>query len=82
MAQLINAANLANPLAGFCNRCEHTYQLTAGSPSTTLTGAANTQGATTLTVASGTSLARTSAPVIRPHRAELAWLRTCGVVRT
>ena len=26
-------------------------------------------------------LARTSAPVIRPHPAELAWLRTCGAVR-
>lgn len=55
VAQLVSAGNLANPVAGFFNRCEHTYQLVTGSPSTTLTGVANVQGAVALTVASGTA---------------------------
>lgn len=55
VAQLVSAGQLNAPLAGFCNRCEHPYQLTAGTPSTTTTGVANVQGATTPTVASGTS---------------------------
>lgn len=38
------------PLAGFCNRCEHHYQLTPGSPSAVLSGA-HAQGATALTLA-------------------------------
>ena len=54
VAQLVNAGMLAYPLAGFCSRCEHRYQLSVGSPSTTTSGTANTQGATTLTVAAGT----------------------------
>ena len=58
IAQLISAGTLANPLSGFCKRCEHWYQFTAGTPSTTTTGAANVQGATGLTVASGTASAR------------------------
>ena len=45
VAQLVTAGALANPLAGFCNRCEHGYQLTVGAPSTTTTGSSNTQGA-------------------------------------
>lgn len=53
-AHLVSAGMLRNPLSGFCNRCEHRYQLTVGSPSTTTTGSANTQGVTTLTVVSGT----------------------------
>lgn len=54
VAQLVNAGQLNAPLSGFCNRCEHHYQLTTGSPSTTTTGVANVQGAVALTVASGT----------------------------
>ena len=38
VAQLVTAGELLNPLAGFCNRCEHGYQLTVGAPSTTTTG--------------------------------------------
>ena len=53
-AKLISAGMLGNPLSGFCNRCEHRYQLTVGSPSTTTSGSANTAGATTLTVVAGT----------------------------
>lgn len=54
-AQLLNTGSTANPLAGRCNRCEHSYQFTTGAPSTTTTGAANTQGAVALTVAAGGS---------------------------
>jgi hypothetical protein len=50
---MIGTGSLTNPLAGFCNRCEHSYQLTVGAPSTTTTGAPNVQGATALTVAPG-----------------------------
>lgn len=53
VAQLLNTGGLGLPLAGRCNRCEHSYQLTLGVPSTTTTGAANTQGAAALTVAAG-----------------------------
>src|SRR6266851_3387081 len=63
-AQLIAAGSLANPLTGFCSRCEHQYQLTVGASSTTTTGAANTQGATALTVASGTSFSTVGALVV------------------
>jgi hypothetical protein len=31
------------PLSGFCDRCEHPYMLTPGSPSTTTSGTGNTQ---------------------------------------
>ena len=44
VAQLISAGALANPLAGFCNRCEHPYQLTVGAPSTTTSGTSNDAG--------------------------------------
>lgn len=54
VAQLISLGQLGFPVAGRCNRCEHQYAFTAGTPSTTTTGTANTQGATALTVASGT----------------------------
>lgn len=64
VAQLVSAGNLANPVAGFCNRCEHTYQLVTGSPSTTLTGVANVQGAVALTVASGTAFVTAGAFVV------------------
>lgn len=53
VAQLISAGQLNAPLAGRCNRCEHAYQLTTGTPSRITTGVANVQGATALTVASG-----------------------------
>ncbi|SRR6266699_2792267 len=53
-AKLIWAGALGSPLAGFCNRCEHHYQFTLGTPSTTTSGAANVQGATVLTVTLGT----------------------------
>ena len=52
---------LTNPLAGFCHRCEHSYQFTVGSPSTTTTGTANVQGAT---AASGTSFSTVGAFVV------------------
>jgi hypothetical protein len=54
VTQLIASGAVTSPLAGLCRRCEHSYQFTVGSPSTTTTGTSNTQGATTLTVASGT----------------------------
>ena len=54
VAHLIATGSIFNPLAGRCNRCEHSYQFTVGSLSTTTTGT-NTQGATTINVASGTS---------------------------
>ena len=53
VAQLVSAGGLNYPVAGFCNRCEHSYAFSVGTPSTTTTGTANTQGATALTVASG-----------------------------
>jgi len=53
-AQLISAGGLLAPLAGFCNRCEHPGLWQLGTPSTTTSGSANTQGATVLTVALGT----------------------------
>ncbi len=52
-AQLLNTGSVNNPLAGRCNRCEHSYQFTVGSPNTTTTGSVNIQGATALTVAAG-----------------------------
>ncbi len=45
VAQLVTTGAALNPLIGHCSRCEHHYQFTAGTPSTTTTGAANTQGA-------------------------------------
>lgn len=54
-AQLLNTGSLANAVAGRCNRCEHSYQLITGSPSTTTTGSSNAQGAVALTVAAGAS---------------------------
>ena len=63
-AQLITTGSLANPLAGRCNRCEHSYQLTLGAPSTTTTGAANTAGAVALTVALGTGFTSASWVVV------------------
>jgi hypothetical protein len=42
-AQLVAGYGNLTSAAGFCNRCEHGYQLTGGAPSTTTTGAANTQ---------------------------------------
>jgi hypothetical protein len=54
VAQLIaGGLNPVAGVAGFCSRCEHSYQAVLGSPSTTTTGAANTAGPTTLTVAAG-----------------------------
>jgi hypothetical protein len=53
-AKLLNTGSLTNPLAGRCNRCEHQYQLTVGSPSTTTTGT-NSAGSAVLSVASGTA---------------------------
>jgi hypothetical protein len=50
--------------AGRCNRCEHPYAFTLGTPSTTTTGAANTQGAAALTVASGTAFSAVGAFVV------------------
>jgi len=64
VAQLVTTGALTNPLAGFCNRCEHGYQLTAGSPSTTTSGMSNTQGATAITVASGTAFGTAGAFVV------------------
>jgi hypothetical protein len=55
VAQLVAPGGLANSLTGICCRCEHSYTFAVGAPSTTTTGTANTQGATTLNVASGTS---------------------------
>jgi hypothetical protein len=52
---LLDTGALLTQLAGRCSRCEHPYQFTTGAPSTTTTGAANVQGATALTVASGSS---------------------------
>ena len=43
VAQPITAGALTNPLAGFCHRCEHSYQFTVGSPSTTTTGTADVE---------------------------------------
>ena len=64
VAQPITAGALTNPLAGFCHRCEHSYQFTVGSPNTTTTGTANVQGATALTAASGTSFSTVGAFVV------------------
>ncbi len=44
---------ISGALTGRCRRCEHQWKFTAGAPSTTTTGAANTQGAVVLTVAAG-----------------------------
>jgi len=51
-------------LAGRCSRCEHPYQFTVGAPSTTLTGVANVQGATALTVAAGAAFSTVGAFVV------------------
>ena len=64
MAQLVTTGALTNPLFGHCNRCEHGYQFTAGTPSTTTTGAANTQGATAITVAAGAGFVTVGAFVV------------------
>ncbi len=64
MAQLISSGALTNALFGQCNRCEHGYQFTAGTPSTTTTGSSNTQGATAITVASGMSFSTVGAFVV------------------
>ena len=64
VAQLINCGTLANVLSGFCNRCEHWYQLSVGAPSTTTTGTSNTQGATALTVAAGAAFSTVGALVV------------------
>ncbi len=64
VAQLVTTGAVTNPLAGICNRCEHGYQFTAGSPSTTTSGTANTQGATAITVASGTAFSTVGAFVV------------------
>ncbi len=64
VAQLISSGALTNPLFGQCNRCEHGYQFTAGTPSTTTTGTANVQGATSITVASGTGFVTVGAFVV------------------
>ncbi len=53
VAQLISSGALTNPLFGQCNRCEHGYQFTAGTPSATTSGTSNVQGALAITVASG-----------------------------
>ncbi len=63
VAQLVSAGATANPLAGFCDRCEHPYQFTLGSPSTTTTGA-NSQGATVLNVTSGTAFSTVGAWIV------------------
>ena len=56
---------LTNPLIGFCNRCEHGYQFTAGTPSTTTaTGSSNTQGALAITVAAGAGFSTVGAFVV------------------
>jgi len=64
VAQLVSAGSGLAPLSGYCNRCEHGYQLTLSSPSTTTTGTANTQGAVALTVASATGFTLGSFVVI------------------
>jgi hypothetical protein len=64
IAKLIWTGSLTNPLAGRCNRCEHSYQFSTGSPSTTTSGSTNTAGATTLTVALGTGFTSGSWVVI------------------
>jgi hypothetical protein len=69
-AKLLAGGSLTNPLAGRCNRCEHPYQLTVGSPNTTTTGAANIQGATTLNVAVGTGFTLGSWVVIDSSSAD------------
>jgi hypothetical protein len=51
-ARLLRTGSVTNPLARRCNRSEHSYQFTLGTPSTTTKGT-NSAGATTLTVASG-----------------------------
>jgi len=61
VAQLITAFALSGNLAGRCDRCEHPYQFTVGAPSTTTSGTANVVGATSLTVASGTSFSTVGA---------------------
>lgn len=63
-AQLVAAGGLNYPVAGFCNRCEHTYGFTAGNPSTTTSGVANVQGAAALTVASGAGFVTAGAYII------------------
>lgn len=62
-ARLLRTGSRSNPLAGRCNRCEHSYQFTVGAPSTTTTGA-NSAGATTLSVASGSAFTSGSWVVI------------------
>ncbi len=64
VAQLVTTGAVTNPLAGFCCRCEHGYQLTAGSPSTTTSGTSNVQGATALTLASGTAFSTVGAFIV------------------
>ena len=63
-AQLVSAGAVTNPLAGFCSRCEHRYWFSVGTPSTTTTGTANTQGATALTVAAGAAFSTVGAFVV------------------
>ena len=64
VAQLVTTGALTNPLMGFCNRCEHGYQFTAGTPSTTTTGSSNTQGALAITVAAGAGFSTVGAFVV------------------
>jgi hypothetical protein len=61
-AQLVSAGAQLNPLAGFCNRCEHPYQFSASGPSTTLSGA-HAQGAAALTVVAGAAFSTAGALV-------------------
>jgi hypothetical protein len=63
-AQLVAGFCLAGSPAGTCNRCEHQYQFSVGSPSTTTSGTSNTAGATTLNVASGTAFSTVGAFVV------------------
>jgi hypothetical protein len=64
VTNLLSNGSLTTQVAGRCVRCEHLYQLTVGSPSTTTTGSSNTAGAAVLTVAAGGSFTSGSWVVI------------------
>jgi hypothetical protein len=63
VTQLVSGFCLTGNLAGFCKRCEHSYQFSVGAPSTTTSGT-NSQGATTLNVASGTAFSAPGAWIV------------------
>jgi hypothetical protein len=61
--RLIWSGAVLQPLAGRCQRCEHSYQFTTGAPSTTLTGG-HAQGAAALTVAAGAAFSTVGAWIV------------------